>query len=221
MPLKAATRDLRAPLVRLRQLLLEMSVCGASDVNLQQAIGTLGEALGIVDALQIAQLSPDQLSLRPIAVDQLFGDINQRVAPVAHAMQRKFVCQCPRRSAVLLGDYQALVQFLTRSAIDALKYSTKPVKLSARVTRRREVVLAISDQSRSSDLPDQANLTRRLNPWLSRPLASTLNLIIAESLTQAMQGRITWRRRRSGGVTMEAHLPESHQLSLWSETCES
>lgn len=211
----AATRDLRTPLVRLRQLAFEVGQCGAEPITLARMQSTLTEALGVVDELSIASSPLEDLVLEPVSVDRLLMAVQAEVQSEAQQLSCQFICVLPKRSPLLTGNYNALKQLLVRFSLDALRYSRKTVKLSARLTRNREVVLELRDNGApfAKDVCGAVYINQ-LNPVASRPLMSSLNLLLAEQITRAMQGSIAFHCHRQGGMTIEAHLPESRQLSL-------
>lgn len=211
----AATRDLRTPLVRLRQLAFEVEQCGADEKALGRIQSTLSEALGVVDELSVASNPLSDLVIEPVSVNSLLAAVQAEVQPQARELSCQFICVLPKRPSLLSGNYNALKQLLVRFSLDAMRYSKRPVRLSAHLTRRREVVLELRD-SGVLFTSGARNLehNERLNPVASRPLMSSLNLLLAEQLTRAMCGSIEFHYHRRGGMTIEARLPESSQLSL-------
>lgn len=221
----AASRDLRAPLVRLRQLSFELSDAkGQNQVALDQMQLTLDEMFRLVGQLaQVTKPLNNELELEPIQLDGLIQEVSCSLKPLCHSLKRDFVCELPtRKRLIAVGNYQTLSSILTRFMSDALHYNVeqRPVELSVQASRDDQVKVAICDYgSAFDDRRDQtllatSNLADNLNPIHTRPLMSSLNLLLASKLAQAMHGHIELHRHRKGGVTIETYLPLSHQLSL-------
>ena len=223
----AASRDLRAPLVRLRQLSFELedrSINSRDTTAWSQLQLTLNEALRLVDQLSLAaQPLDDQLVLEPVSLSSLVDDVNHAVQPLSHALEREFVCELPaRKRPVAVGNYAMLQSILVGFMSDALRYNNqpRPVELAVRIQRTDQVAVTIRDYGAEFDgrqsirLPQAGQLVNNLNPVSSRPLMSSLNLLLADKLTRAMHGYVAVHRHRRGGVTIETCLPLSRQMSL-------
>ncbi len=225
----AASRDLRAPLVRLRQLSFELaegdSIKSGESAVLEQMQLTLNEALQVVDQLaQAASPLEDNLRLEPIQLCGLVQEVSRSAQPLSHGLKRPFICELPphHQQPVAVGNYQTLREILMRFLTDALRYNRSecPVKVAVQTTTKDEVKVAIRDYGtdfdgrRDASLLNPGNLIGELNPIHARPLMGSLNLLLADKLTQAMHGHVEMHRHQQGGVTIETYLPLSRQMSL-------
>lgn len=247
--LMAASHDLTAPLVLLRQLSFQLD---------QQLSQTNPEAAGILEQMRLAigrtfavadQLTwatgEEALSLEPVQLTGLCQDIDIDLQPVQQEWHGRVDYELPRQKTVVaVGNYQALKTILIGFLTDALRYNQpnnqqtvssdaaakraalsshrsatgRIVRLRVMATKRGEVSLSIRDNGPGINLAKSLAMAQQpanINPTTSRPLMGSLNLLLADRLLRAMNGRILVHNHRQGGVTIEAILPESQQLTLW------
>lgn len=225
LSLTAVARDLRAPLVLMRQLSFQIqSDLGPDSVAAEQALKrlrlTAAEALKMTDQLaSFGALS--QLPLEPVPLNGLCTRVERELRPLGDELGQQLVCELPCRPIIVIGNYDALRSVLVNFLTDALRYnhSDLPVRLRASVGRSRRVHLEIRDHGVGFDLNKslvQLNYDQgqTVTPVMARPLMSTLNLLMADRLTKLMNGSLSVSKHRSGGVSVIASLPLSRQLSL-------
>lgn len=243
--LTAAARDLTAPLVLLRQLSFQLeqqpalrTVDGPAGQALQQMRLTISRTFNIVEQLKLAVGEVGRLSLEPVQLAGLCQDVRTELRPLEQELHCRLDFELPRRNSVVaVGNYQALRTVMMGFLTDALHYQAseksaaddaKPGEFSAdRVVRLRvtannhgEAIMAIYDRATGINLTQSLQSINNLvddNPTRSRPLMGSLNLVLADRLLRAMNGRLTIRNHRQGGMTIETSLPMSCQLPLIGE----
>ena len=229
--LSAATRDLTAPLVLLRQLSfqLDAQLANGNQANASEALEqirlTVERTFAIADQLKIAVAQVDSLSLEPVQIVGLCHELNDELRPLGKELKCRLDFELPRRQDVVaVGNYQALKTVLNGFLSDALYYSQSSNKDDDRIVRvrvgadhRQNIKLTIQDDgpnfslTKSLDMAKQAGV---INPTEARPLMGSLNLLLADKLMRAMNGDLVVHNRRKGGVAIETILPVSRQLSL-------
>ena len=229
--LSAATRDLTAPLVLLRQLSfqLDAQLANGNQANASEALEqirlTVERTFAIADQLKIAVAQVDSLSLEPVQIVGLCHELNDELRPLGKELKCRLDFELPRRQDVVaVGNYQALKTVLNGFLSDALYYSQssnkdddRMVRVRVGADRRQNIKLTIQDDgpnfslTKSLDMAKQAGV---INPTEARPLMGSLNLLLADKLMRAMNGGLVVHNRRKGGVAIETILPVSRQLSL-------
>ena len=224
--LAAATRDLTAPLVLLRQLSFELDELAlpaeAADTLARMQL-TIDRTLAITDQLNWAGESTN-VNLEPVQLAGLCYELSRDLAPLGHELNCQLDFELPRRRhpVVAVGNYRALKEMVANFLTDALRYSADQVD-GRRIVRLRvanrpgEAAIQISDTGPAVNLTESLKRMRQLdtvNPTATRPLMGSLNLLMADRLLRAMNGHLEVHNGRRGGVTIRACLPASHQLSL-------
>lgn len=227
LALTSIARDLRTPLVRLRQLsfqldneLMSGQQCSAQAMRRLQL--TIDQALQMVTQLEQANglLNVAAVPLEPIELNDLCSEINDDLQPLGSELHSQIVCQFPRRPLVVLANRLMLKTVLTNFLADAINYTRddQPVDLRLRRSRcGRRALIKITDNGPGFDMTKSLRAMANVTPVKERPLMSSLNLIMADRLTRAMHGQLLVHNKRSCGVTIEACLPISNQLSLLGE----
>ncbi|MDO4271411.1 MAG: ATP-binding protein [Candidatus Saccharibacteria bacterium] len=240
--LTAAVRDLTAPLVLLRQLSFQLeqqsdlqAMDSPAERALQQMRLTIGRTFNIAEQLRLAVSEVGQLSLEPVQLVGLCQDLRTELRPLEQELHCQLDFELPRRSSVVaVGNYEALKIVMIGFLTDALHYqaSEKPaignaksdefdtdriVRLRVAANNHGEATMAIYDRALGINLAQSLRSISNLaddNPTRNRPLMGSLNLVLADRLLRAMNGRLTIHNHRQGGMTIETSLPMSCQLSL-------
>ena len=225
--LAAAIRDLTAPLVLLRQLSFQLDgqLAGQANSDVQITLANIRSAIGqtftITDELRMATSRMDKLSTMPLQLKGLCYELERDLGQVAIESGCKLLFNLPqRRQVVAVGDYEVLRLIISGFLADAIKYA-KPtdriVRLRVGESDAGVATIAIRDNGPRLNLARSLELAKQsdcINPTGSRPLASSLNLLLADKLMRAMHGGLEIHNHRSGGVTVVANLPVSRQLSF-------
>lgn len=226
LALTAVARDLRTPLVRLRQLSFQLGNEVSSDVDSSETLNrlqlTIDETLRMIGQLGQASSLVDMASvpLEPIQLDDLCAEVDSGLAPLKSELGNEIICSFPRRPVLALGNREMLKAILQSFLVDAVHYSSdgEPVQLRiCRSRRRNRAIITIRDDGPGFSLDKSLGMMRRsVAPVKERPLMSSLNLVMANRLAQAMHGQLRVCRQKAGTI-IETYLPLSSQLSLLEE----
>lgn len=219
--LLAAAHELKAPLILLRQLSLQMSdmTMPATPELHRRLRMTTERGLRLVDGLTRAARLEDSLfdseSLETKAICQI---VALEMQPLAQELGQRLELSLPRRSLLAIGQYDLLTSLLIGLCDNALTHNSSggQVIISGR-ERHGRVELAVRDTGPVVSREQFRKLTGRMGkPQLlsGRPRSSGLGLWVADNFARSMEGSLTAQRHRNGGMTFTVSLPQSTQLSL-------
>jgi signal transduction histidine kinase len=219
--LLAAAHELKAPLILLRQLSLQMNdeMTPATPELHRRLRLTTERGLRLVDGLTRAARLEDSLfdteSLETKAICQL---VMLEMQPLAHELGQRVELALPRRSLLAIGQYDLLTSLLIGLCDNALTHNSTggSITISGR-ERLGRVELAVRDNGPVISRDQFSKLTGRLGkPQVlsGRPRSSGLGLWVADNFARSMSGSLSAQRHRDGGMTFTVSLPQSSQLSL-------
>jgi K+-sensing histidine kinase KdpD len=223
LSLIAAARELKTPLILMRQLAIELE--NTTESSRQSEIVrrmrlTAERSLRLADNLtKIAHLDEAMFELEPVQITSLINEVVDELSPLSWALKQTFSVRVGRRAVVAVGHRELLRSLILGLVDNALQHhhNEQHVDVTARVSRN-ETVVTVRDYGPIMDLTEYRRLSLSLGahnlPITSRPLSSSLGLIIAQRFVAAMRGRLSISRHHSGGVTVRAHLPICAQMSL-------
>lgn len=218
----AAAHELKAPLVVMRQLAMELGE--AEDPALRREIAeqlrlSIERSLWLTELLtQAGRLKATDLSCEPILLRPFIEDILHELAPLARALGQSL--QLREGGQPLMVAERQLLQAVIISLVDnALQHNapTRPVEIA--LARRGEFCrIEIHDHGprlpRAAFEAIKARLGKSPQPVANRPRSSGLGLLIAEALAQEMAGRLEIGQRHGSGLKVTFTGPISRQLGL-------
>ena len=219
-----AAHEMKAPLSIVRQLSLALDDegCEFSDAErrrmLQQISSISERSLRIVsDLTKIARLEGALFEMEPINSAKICDDIFRETAEVFRISGRKIVFKRPRKSDLVLANYELLRSILLNFTDNALtassRKSTTEISISAQKNRVR-----ISVRDYGKNLPLEIwRAMRGENPQPLRvgasPQSSGLGVYICHNFAEKMGAKVGVIRHRNGS-TFYVDLMKSEQLSL-------
>ncbi len=224
-----AAQDMMAPLLTLRQLSFQLDndakLSGSADATHATAEmrSTIEQTFRLIDKLKLLSNDSSKVVLEPIPIRGLCHDISEELGPLASERRCKLHFAVPHRDIIVTGNYDVLKSIMSGFLIDATNYISAPdngqsSELILKVVQHDsgQVSLLIRDNGPSIDLKKSiANLaTSKVATVNNRPLASGLNLLLADNALKAMDGQLLVHNHRQGGATIETKLRESRQLAL-------
>lgn len=228
-PLIAAAHELKAPLVLMRQLALQLQADAQSEhfsstekLRLLQQITLTGErALRLTsDLTRAARLDSALFTLEPINPEQLCRDIVSELTPLFEAYGRKVTVSARKHPLLLVANRDLLRRILLGFSDNALHYSEPgtAVHLQIQALKKAGVVrIGVRDfgPALSSDLWRQLQKKLKTAPQSihARPESSGLGLYIASQFAELMNGTIGAVRHKDG-ATFYVELQASSQLRL-------
>lgn len=222
LPLTACAYELKTPLILMRQLSIELENC--NDEKKRREITrrirlTSERSLRLADNLaKMAKLEGAMFELEPIQINGICQEVVDELLPLLNAKNQKFEVNVSKKSVVAVAHRELLRSLIMGLFDNSLNYSTgKKIKISARQAGEYTEI-TLRDHGPIMDLTQfrhlKQNLGQQENPISSRPLASSLGLMVADKFTKAMRGELSISRHHSGGVSFKVVLPLSQQLDL-------
>ena len=214
-----AAHELKAPLVLIRQLALQLEE-GSDPDAIERIRLTSERSLRLVESLtRSARLEDSLFATEPISVATLYDDVADELYPLAKALDQTIEIDLPRRPMSIVANPMLVRTILLGLCDNALTHNSLagPVRLVAR-RRADKVELGVRDFGPTTDSLRQ--ISRRLGeavtPIDGRPRSSGLGLMIANQFARHMDAELVLTRHRSVGATFALAIPESKQLSLLS-----
>lgn len=219
-----AAHELKAPLVLMRQLSLELAMHDNATPEQRRAHErmrmTAERTLRLVENITKASRLQDGLfSMEPLQAASLWHNVLNEVQPLARSMEQTVELKVPKRSLLVVGHRELLPAVLMSLCDNAVSHTAKggALRVSAR-SRGHEVEFSVRDDGPVISRQAFENLSSRLGtspqPLGTRPTSSGLGLWIAGEFAKSMSSRLEVTRHRSGGMTFSLLVPTSQQLSL-------
>ncbi|MCL1929705.1 HAMP domain-containing histidine kinase [Candidatus Saccharibacteria bacterium] len=222
-PLIVAAHELKAPLVLLRQLSLQLARESDPEVvaEIAQRIRLTSErSLRLVNGLsKTARLEGAMFKLEPIVVNNVAHEVITELEPLSTALGQKIEIKT-RQNVLAIGHFD-LVRTILMGLIDnslmSHKTGDKPIEVRFRNSGENLQIL-VRDFGEIIEASRLKSLSSRLNsaptPLPSRPNSTGLGLFVAAKFSEYMNGGLSVTRHRQGGLTFKVTLPASRQLSL-------
>lgn len=221
----AAAHELKAPLVLMRQLSLQLAMDDStSSPETRRAHErmrmTAERTLRLVDNITRASRLQDGLfDMEPLQVASVWHSVLDEVHPLARSMEQTVELAVPKKPLLVVGHRELLLAVLMGLCDNAVGHTARggALKVSAKA---RGPVVEFSVRDQGPIISNQAfeNLKNRLGkspqPLGTRPTSSGLGLWIAGEFARSMSSRLEVTRHRGGGMTFSLLVPTSQQLSL-------
>jgi K+-sensing histidine kinase KdpD len=220
--LLAAAHELKAPLILMRQLALELEMTSGSNETSRRLRFTSERSLRLVSNLtKSARLEDSLFSMEPVEVQSLCADVAHELMPLAREYNQKIVLDMPRGSLVSVAHRDLLHAVLIGLCDNAIAHNGagSNVTLSARLVEGRVEVSVRDEGPKVAEIQLRQLRTRlgkTIQPVGDRPRSSGLGLWIASQFASAMSSTIgSVAHRKSEGMSFYVSLPRSRQLSLF------
>lgn len=191
--LVAAARELKMPLVTLRQLALSLTGAGVDDVRIQaEMVGVSERALRQVnDLMRLERLPSGLYGMEPVAVRAVCAEAMQLVADC------EVEIQCRNRIPLVVANRELLGSVVYNMLDNAANAARDSVRLSLRDTRDG-VEIAVRDRG----------------PVLPAMRPGGLSIMLVTQFSQYMHAEVGTVRHRDG-MSYLVWLPRSQQRSLF------
>lgn len=216
-----AAHELKAPLVLMRQLGLELQRGDTNDAaTIERLLLSVERSLRLVEQLTRTSRLEDSLfeseSLHAEAICQV---VAAELEPFARQYDQSIVTRVSRRGCLAVGHRSLLTALLVNLCDNALTHNPPGEKVIISAKQHAEgVVFSVRDfgpqMSHSAFHALQRQLGQGPLPMSERPRSSGLGLWIASQFAHAMDGQLTMTRHHKAGITVSVILPHSKQLSL-------
>ena len=218
-----AAHELKAPLVLLRQLSLQLANESAPEAieEISERIRLTSErSLRLVNGLsKAARLEDAMFKLEPVVINNIAREVVDELRPLSSALGQKV--EIKTRKNVLAIGHLDLVRTILLGLIDNSLMSHRAGENSIEVRFREQgdnLQILVRDFGEVIG-PDRfktvsANFTSAPVPLPDRPNSTGLGLFIVTKFSRYMHGDLSITRHRRGGLTFRVTLPASKQLSL-------
>ena len=217
-----AAHELKAPLVLMRQLSLELQqTSDAGDARtIERLLLSVERSLRLVEQLtRTARLDDALFDSEPLHAEAVCQAVAYELQPFAQASDQRIVTRVSRRSVVAVGHRSLLTALLVNLCDNAISHNPRGehVELTA-TARERGVEFSVRDYGPSMSHATFQGIREQLGkgplPATNRPRSSGLGLWIAGQFAEVMGEQLSMTRHHTAGITVSVTLPYSKQLSL-------
>lgn len=216
-----AAHELKAPLVLMRQLALELRGTHADDIEtIERLLLTVERSLRLVEQLtKTSRLEDSLFESEPLLAQAICRAVSDELTPYARAAGQEIIVRVSRRSGVAIGHRALLTALLVNLCDNAITHNPPGSKVVVAANASSNgVTFSVRDEGPrlSHGLFDamRAQLGKGPLPAAERSRSSGLGLWIASRFTEAMGGVLTMTRHHAVGITVSVELPHSKQISL-------
>lgn len=216
-----AAHELKAPLVLMRQLALELKSTDPDNAaTINRLLLTVERSLRLVDQLtKTSRLEDALFDSEPLQAQMVCRAVSEELSPLALASGQTIVTRISRRSGLAVGHRALLTALLVNLCDNAISHGPAggSVVISA-TTSKEGVRFAVRDDGPRLRMAAFNNLRKHVGtgplPMSNRTQSSGLGLWIASRFARTMGGDLTITRHHRAGMTISVLLPHSKQLSL-------
>lgn len=216
-----AAHELKAPLVLMRQLALELQGANPDDTRtIERLLLTVERSLRLVEQLtKTSRLEDSLFESEPLLARAICQAVSDELTPYARASGQEIVLRISRKSGVAVGHRALLTALLVNLCDNAITHNPEGSKvIVAANANTRGVTFSVRDEGphMSHGLFNalRAQSGKGPLPASDRPRSSGLGLWIASQFAEAMGGVLTMTRHHVAGITVSVELPHSKQIAL-------
>lgn len=216
-----AAHELKAPLVLMRQLALELKSAGADDkVTIERLLMTVERSLRLVEQLtKTSRLEDSLFESEPLLARAICQAVSDELTPFARASNQEIIVRVSRKTGVAIGHRSLLTALLVNLCDNAITHNPKGSRVVVSANMSQDgVVFSVRDEgpriSHGLFEAMRSGLGKGPLPASDRPRSSGLGLWIASQFTAAMNGTLTMTQHHDVGITVSVQLPHSKQMSL-------
>jgi two-component system sensor histidine kinase KdpD len=217
-----AAHELKAPLVLMRQLALELQSADSQPdtQTIERLLLTVERSLRLVEQLtKTSRLEDSLFESEPLLARAICQAVSDELTPFARASRQEIVVRVSRKSGVAVGHRSLLTALLVNLCDNAIAHNPAGSKVMIAANASSSgVVFSVRDEgpkiSHGMFNAMRSQLGKGPLPIGDRPRSSGLGLWIASQFAGAMGGTLTMTRHHTTGITISVELPHSKQLSL-------
>lgn len=216
-----AAHELKAPLVLMRQLALELKGVNPDDAQtVERLLLTVERSLRLVEQLtKTSRLEDSLFESEPLLARAICQAVSDELTPYACASSQEIVVRVSRKSGVAIGHRALLTALLVNLCDNAITHNPEKSKviIAANATYSG-VAFSVRDEgpriSHGLFNAMRSQMGKGPLPTSERPRSSGLGLWIASQFAEAMGGSLTMTRHHTAGITVSVELPHSKQIAL-------
>ena len=213
-------RELKRPLLELRQLALGFDGNGSEDERIRAEMVAVSErAMRQVDDLaRFEKLANGGFEMGPIAVRALCDDVLEEIQGLFGGKKCELDVKYSNRSRLVNANERLLKSVVANLLLNAVKYDAADMKTRFLISESKGKV-EINVRDFGPALPPK--VWREIKAEIStpqeiamRPGSSALGFYIASKFSKYMKAEVG-ATRHSDGVSFFVKLPVSRQMSIW------
>lgn len=213
-------RELKRPLLELRQLALGFDGNGADDEKIRAKMVNVADAAmrQVNDLVRLGELKDNSYEMKPVAVRCLCDDVIKEISELFGMKKCQMTVRYSNRSRLVVANPELLKSVVYNFLMDATYYAGDDTKAELKIGEQKGFV-RICVRDFGPALPN--NLWKDLKGVLSepqeiamRPGSSALGLYIASKFSKYMNAEVGAVRHRDG-ASFFVNLPVSKQSTLW------
>ena len=216
---QVVARELKRPLLELRQLALGFDGGGAEDEAVRaEMVGVAERAMRQVDdLLKIQNLS--RYGLEPIAVRAVCDEVLTEIDAMFGRKRCQMKVRYMNRQRLVKANAELLKSVVYNFLLDATRYATDEMQTEL-IVRETGQKVAVEVRDFGPSLPIdvwrevQNGTVGAPSDIAMRPGSSVLGLYIASKFSKYMQGEIS-AVRHTDGTSFVIRLPVARQVSIW------
>ena len=217
-----AAHELKAPLVLMRQLSLELQRASGenSSITVERLLLSVERSLRLVDQLtRTSRLDEALFESEPVLASVVCRAVAYELEPFASQHGQKIVTRVSRRSQLAVGQQSLLIALLVNLCDNALAHNPKGGKVVISAVNRKDGILfSVRDHGPAMSHRAFEGLKSQLGkgplPTGDRPRSSGLGLWIASQFANVMGSNLSMIRHHESGISVSVLLPQSKQLTL-------
>ena len=216
---QVVARELKRPLLELRQLALGFDGGGAEDEAVRaEMVGVAERAMRQVDdLLKIQNLS--RYGLEPIAVRAVCDEVLTEIDAMFGRKRCQMKVRYMNRQRLVKANAELLKSVVYNFLLDATRYATDEMQTELIVRETgRKVAVEVRDFGPSLPIDVWREVRNGTvgapSDIAMRPGSSALGLYIASKFSKYMQGEIS-AVRHADGTSFVIRLPVARQVSIW------
>ena len=213
-------RELKRPLLELRQLALGFDGNGPEDEKIRAEMVAVSErAMRQVDDLvAFSKLENGGFEMGPVAVRALCDDVLKEVTELFGGKKREMEVKYSNRSRLVNANTRLLKSVVLNLVLNATKYDCDEMKTRLMVSESRgKVEIKVRDFGPAIT----SDVWRKVKGELAapseiamRPGSSALGFYIASKFSKYMKAEVG-AVRHNDGVSFFVKLPATRQMSIW------
>lgn len=213
-------RELKRPLLELRQLAFGFDGNGASDEKIRcQMISVADKAIRQVnDLAKLEKLANGGFEMGPVAVRALCDDVISEVSELFDGKKGKMTVRYSNRSRLVVANPELLSSVVYNFLLDAENYTDEEMKTELSV-REANGMVEINVRDFGPALPMDVWQEVKGNLMMPRDIAmrpgsSALGLYIASKFSKYMNAEVGAVRHRDG-ASFFVKIPVPRQINMW------
>ena len=213
-------RELKRPLLELRQLALGFDGNGAEDEKIRAEMVMVSEKAmrQMDDLMRLEELSTGGFRMGPVAVRALCDDVIKEASNFLSGKECELEVKYSNRSRLVNANTELLKSVVLNILLNAIEYDSKELKTKFLINESRgKVEINVRDYGPALSSGVWREIRKELDTpkeIAMRPGSSALGFYIAAKFSKYMKAEIGAVRHHDG-ASFFVKLPVTRQMSIW------